>query len=112
MYGGNGADSLIGGLGNDELYGDAGSDTLLGGDGNDLLVDRDGAESDANLLDGGAGNDTLRAEGYYYNAVYGTGDTLLGGLGDDVLDYAGQLSASPVVGDYSVRNYVGRRSRQ
>jgi len=76
LYGGSGADSLYGAAGMDELYGGDGSDTLLGGDGNDILVDDFDAMND--LLDGGAGNDTIMAEG--------TGsDTLLGGLGNDVI---------------------------
>jgi len=106
LHGGSGADSLSGAAGTDELYGDMGNDTLLGGDGNDLLVDQNGAESDANLLDGGAGNDTIRAAGYYYDPAHGLGDTLLGGLGDDLLAYAGQLSAAPVPGAEYIKNVL------
>ncbi|MXN67508.1 tandem-95 repeat protein [Stappia sp. GBMRC 2046] len=56
--GGNTAgDQLVGGLGNDTLVGDGGADVLSGGAGDDTL-----AISDANFVrvDGGGGSDTLR----------------------------------------------------
>jgi hypothetical protein len=58
--GGPGADTLVGGPGADALLGGAGADTLRGGDGDDVL-DGDGAATatDADLLDGGQGTDTV-----------------------------------------------------
>jgi Ca2+-binding RTX toxin-like protein len=69
LYGGAGSDTLKGGTGFDTLYGDAGNDTLslkdsdfggsaYGGEGADVLI---GGDITRSTLDGGAGNDTLRA---------------------------------------------------
>ncbi|WP_448205884.1 Ig-like domain-containing protein, partial [Azospirillum sp. sgz302134] len=97
LYGEAGDDRLEGGSGNDTLDGAAGSDTLLGGDGDDDLSG-DGAYADAsgtakgNVLDGGAGNDTLRLQ----SAGATVGDTLTGGTGDDlfVIETRSGLSVS------------------
>lgn len=48
-------DTLVGRNGNDVLRGGAGSDQMTGGDGNDRLLP--GADSDADVVDGGAGSD-------------------------------------------------------
>jgi Ca2+-binding RTX toxin-like protein len=105
IFGGDGADYLIGeagddllfgGAGNDSLYGNKGNDLLDGGSGDDYLTDDEGDSrmfggdgndhlnaygSGQSLLDGGAGNDYLYA---------GDGShTLLGGEGDDNLLYSG-----------------------
>ncbi|MEH2396291.1 beta strand repeat-containing protein [Nostoc sp.] len=97
--------NFIASLGNDTLNGGAGDDTLLaesplgkkllsGGDGNDYLSTSgiDGYRSEVyfsssgnNTLNGGAGNDTLRAE-------YSTGNNLLSGdEGNDYLSISGYL---------------------
>lgn len=52
-----GNDVLKGGKGNDKLYGGKGADTLLGGVGNDRLDP--GADLDADIINGGAGIDTV-----------------------------------------------------
>lgn len=70
LYGDEQEDAIYGGMGDDFLYGIGGDDELFGGDGNDVL---DGGGS-IDILRGEAGNDTL----YGY-----TGDTLIGGSGDD-----------------------------
>ncbi|WP_167525459.1 Calx-beta domain-containing protein [Roseomonas genomospecies 6] len=87
LYGEAGDDRLEGGSGNDTLEGAGGGDTLLGGEGDDDLSG-DGVYADAsgaakgNVLDGGAGNDTLRLQ----SAGATAGDTLTGGTGDDLFD--------------------------
>ncbi|WP_371171395.1 calcium-binding protein [Aliiroseovarius sp. 2305UL8-7] len=83
-------DELRGGDGNDTLYGGYGADTLSGGDGDDVInhlghaMERSSAErhdfdwhidGDADLLDGGDGNDTL---------IMDRADTATGGAGEDV----------------------------
>ena len=69
LIGGDGNDALIGGDGNDTLIGGLGGNTVYGGNGDDtIIVDStvpyiyDG--SDAQYLNGGAGNDT-----YYIKSV-------------------------------------------
>ncbi len=57
LDGGTGNDKLFGGLGNDKLLAGKGADTLRGGDGNDTL--NPGADLDADIIDGGAGLDTV-----------------------------------------------------
>jgi Ca2+-binding RTX toxin-like protein len=79
-----GNDTLIGGLANDTLIGGAGNDSLDGGIGNDLLQGGDGNDIlrgsfDLNVLEGGAGNDTLWSLGR---------DTLSGGGGADTFALA------------------------
>jgi len=58
-----GNDSLSGLAGNDTLVGDQGNDSLLGGDGDDLLnagqAGAPAANGIADLIDGGAGTDTV-----------------------------------------------------
>ena len=97
LRGGGGDDTLNGRGGNDTLEGGYGDDTLDGGTGNDYLVGDEGAD----LLLGGDGNDTLDGvsgaddwwyggeQTSYYDAESDSwqplpGDTLDGGLGDDV----------------------------
>ncbi|MES2944575.1 MAG: hypothetical protein V4772_17030 [Pseudomonadota bacterium] len=81
IRGWDGADRLSGGAGNDTLHGGGyyGEDTLLGESGDDELR----AGSYRSYLDGGDGNDSLY--GSSYSSGVGTGDTLLGGAGDDVI---------------------------
>lgn len=58
--GGAGADTIYGGPGADRITGGAGKDFLYGNIGNDTLLARDGA---ADVVDGGPGRDTARADG-------------------------------------------------
>ncbi len=95
--GGDGNDSLDGGEGDDTIEGGAGSDTVIGGDGNDVIetdsptddaldaatfvgvpVDDD-PNDDRDFVDAGAGDDTITNTG-------DDADTVLGGLGNDVID--------------------------
>ncbi len=69
-----GTDELNGHAGNDHLNGLAGSDTVNGGSGNDTL--HGGADTDADFLYGGRGNDLIRV---------GAADQGFGGGGKDVL---------------------------
>lgn len=61
LYGGSGDDHLGGGRGDDVLQGGAGSDRVEGGAGDDVLVLdwSQRRDSDVDVLDGGAGLDTL-----------------------------------------------------
>ncbi|MEQ6247885.1 cadherin-like domain-containing protein [Sulfitobacter sp. HNIBRBA3233] len=90
-----GDDTLLGGVGDDTIIGRDGSDVVEGGDGADSIDTGNGdvlpdlgypglfpgdpdPENDRDLVDGGAGNDTIR-----------TGDdrdTITGGDGDDVIN--------------------------
>ncbi|MDA9530548.1 ExeM/NucH family extracellular endonuclease [Bradyrhizobium sp. CCBAU 25338] len=79
LAGGDGDDTLTGGEGDDVLVGGEGYDTLQGGDGNDELVAGAGDTAEAgegddliivstddpapSLIDGGAGNDTVKLIG-------------------------------------------------
>lgn len=76
-FGRAGDDTLTGGGLKDTLDGGAGSDQLFGDDGSDVL--RDTARVGADLLEGGAGDDTIEAR-------YGA-DTLSGGAGDDSITF-------------------------
>lgn len=83
-------DILDGGAGDDVLKGGLGADLLLGGDGDDVIdhfghaMEESGAEQHdydwhndgaSDVLDGGAGNDTL---------IFGASDIATGGEGNDV----------------------------
>ncbi|WP_269633963.1 calcium-binding protein [Pelomonas sp. BJYL3] len=96
-----GDDTLMGGEGNDAVVGQGGSDQLFGGDGDDQLngdVIVDPAHQEISLtpssahgndvLDGGAGNDTMTADG--------GNDILLGGDGNDVMRGDGKAQTVPV----------------
>jgi Ca2+-binding RTX toxin-like protein len=62
IKGGIANDTLNGGLGNDTLSGGAGNDSLLGGDGDDALSAGTGV---TDVVDGGAGSDTLTVLGNF-----------------------------------------------
>ena len=80
LWGGSGANSIIGTSTINDLYGGTAGDRLFGLGGDDTLDGQDGND----LLNGGGGDDTLR--GGEANAGR---DTLLGGAGDDDLQGAG-----------------------
>lgn len=70
LFGQNGNDTLRGQGGNDLLFGGMGDDLLIGGDGEDQLFGEDDNDElvwnpgdDNNLMEGGAGNDTLTFNG-------------------------------------------------
>lgn len=103
-----GDDVLNGEDGDDVIEGGAGNDTLNGGNGNDSLISRDGGDD---ILNGGAGNDLLQDEGggadsfdggdgndliFVYRflapqsgqpSVPGAALSVIGGLGDDRINY-------------------------
>ena len=100
LWGGLGADLLLGGDGQDYLWGRGGPDILLGGNGHDtLLGGQDGDTLDggdgqdllqggagADLLLGGAGQDEMRAGAGADTLDGGAGqDEMFGGAGDDLL---------------------------
>ena len=59
IRGGPGDDRLSGGSGDDRLSGGGGTDVLRGGRGSDALADDDGSAPDADVLDGGDGDDDV-----------------------------------------------------
>ncbi|HYO11356.1 MAG TPA: calcium-binding protein [Tepidisphaeraceae bacterium] len=69
VWGGAGDDRIVGGKKNNVFAGGRGNDTLLGGGGSDILIgDRgndvlNGGRNDADLMRGGAGNDTADYSG-------------------------------------------------
>ncbi|HEX5658487.1 MAG TPA: calcium-binding protein, partial [Polyangiales bacterium] len=83
LTGGAGDDTISGGDGNDHVRGGPGADTLNGDAGNDSLDG--GAAVDA--LNGGAGDDVFDEE-----ASPSGGDTLIGGLGVDLVDYSARTA--------------------
>lgn len=111
LLGGPGNDVLNGGAGNDILTGDAGNDRLNGDEGDDTLR---GGVNFLQFLDGGAGNDTLIDSGFQSRDLRGgEGDDVIivsntgnafangiidGGLGEDRLRFAGNLSALVISG--------------
>ncbi len=64
LSGGAGSDTLLGGAGDDTLSGGAGADVLLGGDGNDVFAYQGGEFAPGEIIDGGAGVNTLSVTGY------------------------------------------------
>ena len=78
IYGDEGGDTVDGGGGNDLLFG-RGNDSLAGGSGDDSLLSGAVYGSDRGVfrMSGGAGNDYIYSEGL--------GDTLDGGIGDDII---------------------------
>ncbi len=64
-FGGNDSETIIGSAYDDKLIGGTGLDTLIGGKGNDKL--HGGVDNDADILKGGAGNDTYYAR--YHDVI-------------------------------------------
>src|SRR5690349_9335280 len=100
LNGGVGDDVLEGGADGDSLVGDTGSDTLIGGAGNDSLNDVTfvDSNSDNNLLDGGAGTDSLFARNFGFNSTPQT-IVLDGGTEDDSLFFQGYGNATLLGGE-------------
>lgn len=124
LFGGHGIDMIWGGDGDDTIQAGPGNDFLYGGRGNDLITEglgnntisagrghdavyalsginiiHGGPDSDllfggfqADFIDGGDGNDVLRGDAHGF---LGGADTLIGGLGDDLL--MGALGADTFV---------------
>lgn len=81
LHGGAGNDAVSGGAGRDFVSGGFGDDQLQGGDGADRIFANQGVDT----IDGGNGNDDLWALSRKDVTGPGdtTGDTLIGGAGDD-----------------------------
>ncbi|HEX3357400.1 MAG TPA: calcium-binding protein, partial [Tepidisphaeraceae bacterium] len=106
-------ESIAGGAGNDRLNGSGNGDTLDGGEGKDTLVSGAGGAVTnrpvSNVLLGGAGKDLLIA-GAQKDSLNGgsgddrligdstspTNDTLLGGSGNDSVDFSGATAGVTV----------------
>lgn len=89
---GPGTDLVNGGPGNDTLNGGAGPDTVNGGPGNDTVNGGPGADQlsggpGADIITCGPGTDTVRAD---------ASDTLLGCLGDTVVQAPAHSRSSPM----------------
>ncbi len=85
---GTDVEDLVGGSGNDKLTGNASSNHIQGGLGNDKISGGANAGScttDADTLDGEAGNDT-----FDQGAASDCGDVMNGGAGTDRVDYQGR----------------------
>lgn len=81
LDGSGGGDQLHGGPGNDEIGGGGGNDELRGDDGDDRLNGGQALSSD--ILDGGAGHDTIDADWYDNNAPTNSVNVTLDGVADD-----------------------------
>ncbi|MFL9840551.1 calcium-binding protein [Sphingomonas sp. ST-64] len=76
LYAGDGIDFVAGGDGDDYIYGENGADSLHGEAGNDVIWG--GSDFATDIMTGGDGNDTLRAD-----SGLGDYDILNGGAGND-----------------------------
>jgi len=85
LYGGVDGDTMAGGTGADQVFGEAGDDTLGSGAFQIVVLDDTGTEAD--LVDGGDGND--------YVAI-GVNDTAHGGAGADALRLTFEASTTAV----------------
>lgn len=121
IYGKGGEDTLDGGAGLDFLYGGTGRDHLMGGDGGDFLwgfeSEGDLANPDADVLEGGDGDDYLQAaRGELYGGpgddnmegikVLGGEVTMYGGAGNDRMEAAEFTGAYGGVGDDRIRTFL------
>lgn len=88
-----GDDDIIGGQGNDDILGGEGNDYLLGNDGDDAINGQGGND----ILYGGDGADTLNGGAGVDNVYGGNGDTIFGGLGDDLIHVRGALANGATV---------------
>jgi Ca2+-binding RTX toxin-like protein len=90
--GGYGRDFIMGGDGDDIILGNVGDDIILGGNGNDVMKGGYGHD----FMSGDAGNDTI---------VFGPGDFVYGGPGNDwfVLDVSQGRMGTAYIGDFNPR---------
>ncbi|HMR33089.1 MAG TPA: calcium-binding protein, partial [Geminicoccus sp.] len=88
----NGIEGVIGSIFGDTLAGSDDVNALFGGDGDDSVfgdaanLEGAGTTGGDDVIDGGAGNDVLRGEGFQLNdGALGGDDTIVGGAGDDTI---------------------------
>jgi len=83
-------ENIISGSGADTLTGNVFSNRIQGGAGNDLIAGglAGTCTTDADILDGEAGNDT-----FSQGSVADCGDVINGGAGTDVVDYSARVAA-------------------
>ena len=110
LDGGNGDDSVDGGLGDDTLNAGSGNDTLNGGDGNDRL-NRGGGSSLTDAYYGGAGIDTIGADGIGFSSTVvfnlTTGFLLLSGSNYEIWNGFENYDGSSGTGGESVIGTAG-----
>ncbi|WP_372885614.1 calcium-binding protein, partial [Shimia sp.] len=104
LNGGNGGDTMIGGTGTDYFYAgyDFAVDVMTGGDGNDVFSQGIGYGA-SDVIDAGAGDDTIRLNLYGYNAAAPVNvDITLGSGADTILfDYTYSLNyAQATISDF------------
>lgn len=90
LLGGDGHDKVGGGTGDDVLHGGPGNDDMDGYNGNDQLYGDDGDDRlsggqlfSSDLIDGGAGSDTIDADWYDNNNPTNSVTVTLDGVADD-----------------------------
>ncbi len=105
LYGTAGGDTLVGGAGDDWLLGQGGADILRAGAGQDTIVFKNAATmAQAEVVDGGAGFDTLKIE---------TGNSIADAAFAHVvnmehLQLAGGGVQSATLGDWAASAFTGR----
>ncbi|NMY12672.1 S8 family serine peptidase [Pseudomonas veronii] len=110
IRGGGADDALSGQDGNDIVYGGSGDDLIRGGRGNDQLF----GEAGGDVLDGGAGDDLIDG-GAGDDIIIGSGgnDVIDGGAGIDLIQLSGSLSQYRFVrtasGAYQITDLVADR---
>lgn len=80
IVGSQGADVIMGGSGDDKIYGVSGDDRLFGDDFNEIGASGFGIDDGNDIIDGGAGIDTVKAGG-------GNEDKILHASGDSVSEH-------------------------
>ena len=105
IHGEGGNDEIDGGDGDDEIFGGTGDDALFGGAGNDLLDGGDGDDE----INGGVGDDILQDSGGNDTYIVTTGDTLLPGSGDNVVE-TDLTDLSTLTLDFSAYGFINPAS--
>ena len=98
LEGAAGADTLRGGLGNDSITGDAGADSLFGDGDNDTLW----GGADADTLSGGDGDDMFRFTGGAGDIA--SGELIDGGAGSDTLYISNDSTTTDFTAAASIDN--------
>ena len=96
LRGGGGDDTLNGGIGLDEMYGEDGDDTLI--------IAAGDVNYQAEVIDGGNGNDTLYLDGVNFH-VFGLGNSTLVGI--EIIDFEDGVMNQSVFLDISGAQAAG-----